>query len=740
MSLWGIKINDTFLELPEEAQLNFDADHPAFADDLTAVDYSFPIEISASGINQLVLKLPADFQNARRQYEFPCMIYLFGNPWRTGKFIIDRPGTIKHSGYLVTGLRAFDFLDKKLWEIDLGGDHIVGTTSQDVVDHANSLIDKLYPDVEWCFPTIRSENFYGGNNDTWEYFINRYDRTGETYLKNSIAVGVGPENKDSLMPCPFYAAVLSRLFAAAGYQAEGGWFATEDAKKAAMPGNRPLDLRNDITAKVGTSSSSTTTITDGGNFHVPLNDETTAPYKDPQNRFDPSVGVYGYTIPHAGYYLFKFRHSTTITSFTGGYLHGLKFEIRVNGSPLQSFIHGLINGPGWLPFWEAGETYEYEFQKIFFLDASYIGQVVTLHLIEPHGPATSADVVLNSAWMEFRDMDQSGLIEYNPVINLQNHVPDITVRDFLKYVQIHFGVMYVPDDNRKRMQIIRRRYPLQDTPTTSLDYAADPDHEGETIEEAPLKSIAFSWPSDDALVSDNFKVPDPDLYLGDGDPLTVTPTADGQVIRETLTGILYVARFNPSNVLEWEYWSDDFQPRIVDPLGKLEIEDHITPLMMRRYDTAVTGDVLVPAMETEAWLPSFNSGGERSSSLRIVNWISRYVGGVTDEEYPFATSRRAGITAGDGVSRAQIWTDSGDGGDLWDEYRYWYKVLNASMQWNKEFDFTSSDLQYFLQSGMLTLKTVHSTAVLIRRCSFSISQKRIEPTRLVLLVFNEPLS
>jgi hypothetical protein len=740
MSLWGIKINDTFLELPEDAQLNFDADHPAFADDLTSVDYSFPLEIDASGINELVLQIPADFQNARRQFEFPCTIYLFGNPWRSGKFIIDRPGTRKHSGYLVTGIRSLDFLDKKLWEVDLGGDHIVGTTSQDVVDHANSLIDKLYPYAEWCFPTIRSENFYGGENATWEYFINRYDRAAETYLKNSIAVGVGPENKDSLMPCPFYAAVLSRLFASVGYQAEGMWFATDDAQTAFMPGNRPLDIRNDISAKVGTSSPSNVTIADGGNFKIPLDDETTAPYQDPQNRFDPSTGVYGYTIPHAGFYLFKFRHKTTVNSFTGGNMHGLKFEIRANGTPILTYIDGVVNAPSWFQWIVPGQTYGSEYQKIIYMDALSVGNVITLHLIEPHGPATSADVTLENAWMEFRDMDQSGLIEYSPVINLQNHVPDVTVRDFLKYVQIHFGVMFLPDDNRKRVNIILKRYPLESGPSSSIDYAASPDHDGEVIEEAPLKSISFSWPSDDALLSDNFKVPDPDLYLGDGDITAVTPTAEGQILRDALTGMLYVARFDPSNVLQWEYWSDDYQPRIVDPLGKLEIEDHITPLMMRRYDTAVTGDVLVPAMETEAWLPSFNSGGQRTSSLRIANWMSRYVGGVVDEEYPFATSRSAGIAAGSSICRCQIWTDSGDGNNLFDSYRYWYNVLNATVRWNKEFDFNSLDLLSFLEGGMLYMRRVHDTAVLIRRCSFTVTPKRIEPSRLVLLVFNQPLN
>lgn len=54
----------------------------------------------------------------------------------------------------------------------------MGTTTQDVLDHAKSKIILQYPDTDYQFPTIYNPNYYKENNELnpdYLGFVNRYD-------------------------------------------------------------------------------------------------------------------------------------------------------------------------------------------------------------------------------------------------------------------------------------------------------------------------------------------------------------------------------------------------------------------------------------------------------------------------------------------------------------------------------------------------------------------------------------
>lgn len=63
----------------------------------------------------------------------------------------------------------------------------LGSSSQDVVDHAVSKLDKQYPETDYNFPTIYNPKHYGQDNEfNKDYlgFINRWDFFNEEFFKN----------------------------------------------------------------------------------------------------------------------------------------------------------------------------------------------------------------------------------------------------------------------------------------------------------------------------------------------------------------------------------------------------------------------------------------------------------------------------------------------------------------------------------------------------------------------------
>ena len=89
----GIEINRQFLQLDTEMQYAFDQTHPAFQDEFDSGNHTFPIDIPALGINELILNIPAHLNALDKSYKYDCFIWLHGNRWKPGKLVIDSPGT-----------------------------------------------------------------------------------------------------------------------------------------------------------------------------------------------------------------------------------------------------------------------------------------------------------------------------------------------------------------------------------------------------------------------------------------------------------------------------------------------------------------------------------------------------------------------------------------------------------------------------------------------------------------------
>lgn len=617
-----------FLELSPEMQYAFDQTNPAFQEDFESGDHTFPIDIPALGKNELLLNIPAKLNNFAPVYSYDVFIWLAGNRWKPGRLKIDRPGTQQHGAYILTGVRSFDSLDKTLPEIPMGGDHVFGNTSADIVSHANATVLLDINDTEYNFPTVRNDSFYGDTNPDWEFFINRWDYTSSTFLTNEFGSPGDPVNKDSLVPMPYVFHVLKWVFDNEGFILKDS-SGIVDLSLDVIYNNRPLDSRSDYGLRAGMSAvqSETLPASYGGAYRVEFDDISTAPNHDTLGGFN--IATYKWTVPGAGLFRIKASVFIKVTSVTG-FVYRVTFRMALGGNGNFAFLNANNIDPltGQLKALAVNDIIRLDIDRVFSIDSSHTGEDIQIYPAELNNLFASGCTlgfdIQTTSFLEITDLDQSTKNVYTNIINLQNHVPDVSVKDFLKFCMVHYNI-YFDFDVVSRTYYIKSKAssitPLTDATDIDITSRSEPDHEKE-IGTDRIKSFGFNWPGDDALLSDNFKSYDKQNDIGAFNSFAdfPTPVKEGLTALDLETNIRYITGLDVSLALEWQYYTDQFEDLIIDPDGTIEVKDNITPLMMRNFDTAVTGDIICPQIEQEGDNPLMGVTNDRISSIRVVKY------------------------------------------------------------------------------------------------------------------------
>lgn len=620
----GIQMaNGEFLELPSEMQYAFDQTNPAFQEDFESGDHVFPIDIPAVGKNESLLDIPAKINNFSRVLNYDIIIWLGGSRWKPGRLKIDRPGTQQHSAYILTGVRSFDSLDKKLYEIPMGGDHVFGNTSDDIVDEANAAVLKDITTTEYNFPTIRNEAFYGDTNPDWEYFINRWDVATASFRKNEFGGPGDPVNKDSLVPMVYMFHILKYVFLNEGFLLVDQSNNT-DLKLDVVYNNRPLDSRSDYGLRAGLSAAQTGTWPTPGTV-VEFDDISTAPNHDTLGGFN--ISLHNWAVTAAGIFRIRCSVFVKITSIIG-YVNKLTFRValgsngnfgvmsKLNYDPVERVVKGF----------QVGEIVRVDFDRIYLLDASYIGQTLIVFPLELNGVVGGGNGInyefQTTSFLEITDLSQSTKNVYSNIINLQNHMPDVTVKDLLKFCMMHYNIQFDFDViNRNYFIKTKKVIPLPDAADIDITKRAEPNHEIEVGEDT-IKSIGFNWPGDDDMLNENFIAYDKQNDIGAFNTFAdfPTPVKEGLTALDLETNIRYIVGLDLSSALEWQHFTDGFYDLVLNKEGNKELKDDITPLMMRRFTSVITGDVVCPQIEQESDNSLMGVTNDRISSIRVVKY------------------------------------------------------------------------------------------------------------------------
>lgn len=148
----------------------------------------------------------------------------------------------------------------------------------------------------------------------------------------------------------------------------------------------------------------------------------------------------------------------------------------------------------------------------------------------------------------------SGNTDINKSITPKNHVPDITLAEYINAVKQAFGLMYILRGD-KRVEVIYRDTLLSTADVTDLTELTTDYFEAELpdVQSSGLK-ISFNWPGDDQLVADLVKRIDPERVRVSIQNITTLPTVNPPFVDNDL---MYVI---DRNKYYWYYNNGTPQP------------------------------------------------------------------------------------------------------------------------------------------------------------------------------------
>ena len=216
-------IGENFVIDLTNTKISVTEENPRFKDTFWSL-YTLPFEIGMS----------SDIRSTMGNYSslhtiglkrFHDVVHIFEGRIRKAKLEILEVTNKVLKVQLNSGFEDLPNFEKKL--SDLPFDKIV---VQDIYDHANEIVNKKYPDVNYNFPKLITDE-YDLNSTQWKYFdglINNRttsrstgNNTPKIFPKNEVINGFNVANRNIIHPLPYVLYVLKVGFQDAGFILQG---------------------------------------------------------------------------------------------------------------------------------------------------------------------------------------------------------------------------------------------------------------------------------------------------------------------------------------------------------------------------------------------------------------------------------------------------------------------------------------------------------------------------------------
>lgn len=631
----GIKIGDEFLEIEPGTVFQKEDINPAFEDEFRAESipgsYNFPLDVPASPVNCRLLSHihSISIGNDPALRSFPIQVFYKNLPFERAVVSILSTPPGRFNLLIKTGLQALSAADKELKDLDLGGDITMGATASEVAIHAeNTINDTWASGGKYVFPPHRNTVFYGDVNPDFGGVVNNYDCDIEGYLFN-----VDGENTHCLVPFAFLFYVLQQGFMEDGLKMAGTFADDEEQQAMVLYNNFALDDFEDVTsvkAKVDTNYYNTELP------HFPV--ESPDPWHDAGSLWD---GV-DYTIDRKG--LIAFSWDLNMLYVYDGFSSKFRVSLFLNGVQIQTIDRDITVANG-------------DFQNIkgtfyFQADTPDIGQPLKIQVnqySDAHGYRDS-NTYINS-YVEIHNLTDEHENKYAKVMNLQNHMPQATFSELLTALRQAFNLDIFINEREGKVYL---NYATDALDATAQDQTGIADPHYELLFEKPkYKSFNFTWPNEDELVQENFKVVDPDLWKGTvatfGDLPNPGSIGDFMLVRnlKKIYRVELVTDAMLNTFLSWVDFADFYYDLPVASQGA-DIRPALSTLFMcncglvRYYGT-------IPEVQQRGTSLAFSSG-DNPVTIRLLYWRGLQPSSETGKTYPMASSTNMdffGNTIGD---------------------------------------------------------------------------------------------
>jgi len=358
----------------------------------------------------------------------------------------------------------------------------VGTVVNDVISFADvdtmlaqfaTDVNKIYPEVNYCLPMIYVKDFYGTANTDFSqghewFFVNQTDGNNPPTFKKNFYVSGDPDPKNYYTHVPFFFMkyIMSKIVESMGYTIGGEWFNDSLFDSAFIYNNFPLDKLTTTTYDLG----NVLNVGRSTDYNIIA---TTGDFVIKQKAKLPSVtlnslGIYDadeftVSIDRIGDYTFEFdvhvvfKQSTSLADDNKRYklkaslilIDSYGSETEIPGGSAQYFVKSNSSN---LASIVASTGHHITKNLTWTSTAKDIGCTVYLRLEAENEAMTNNPDNGTDDTMVVVKSDSTFTIDlfnvydnfniFEPTINVGNHMPDMSVREFVREFCKQFGLYY----------------------------------------------------------------------------------------------------------------------------------------------------------------------------------------------------------------------------------------------------------------------------------------------------------
>lgn len=619
-----VVVNNTSLDLGDKARITLKAFNNAFLQGEIKAEFSLPLDLPVTPKNTRALQY-INYNHQRIPVKsFPAKFYvgeiLYGNCTLTVRTITEN----RYSTSLLFGLATLSCLTKRLPEIDYEGNRQIGISQEECFVHADTVASGNYPDEDYTFFPVKNEKFYTDKNPDWEKIINNY-RPGIEFKRNPVG-----QHLNALIPFPFVAYIIRRALLEDGYSPAGSFFAMTEDEQLTLWNNREFEcLDNNNLHATRTTNQNSVTIGLVKMIMPVFDDETTPPDNaDPGDSYDNVTTGY-ITMKSRGAKKLKigihFGFVSTVTgtnSFTIEAFKSTTGSIAAPGFIIDTTIDGL------------GPHYR-EVEIDFNVEDTDIGGFIWIELRAVSGGNYVDCVMLPDSFIDVEDIYFNTILPNGNIINIQNHVPDITFGDFINELCAAFNAFFVQNPNTLTTTFTFVDDLFSQVPKNYNRKQINKQETDLTLE--PIAEFDFVFPSSDDNTDNNALPVDPAKVIGSFSSMyggIPAATNYEQYIFIENENRYYKSEFNGST-FDWIPYSWNYTRQVIAPSG-IKVEPKLSPLFMTIADNDNSNQFLIPCIEQEGHSLQF----ELTNELTGI-WLTFFKGMLPDsntDEFPSGQS------------------------------------------------------------------------------------------------------
>ena len=726
--MFGVKIDDEFLENPRDGEVTFELNFGGFQDAVIPGSFTFPANFPSGEINDRLLKNGRFIDAAKKVVYHDGQLYLFNNYYDRCKVVrLETTEDVYRVSNIINGI-SIDIKGKTLRDI-------VTTTENRSFNKLSELLgfindcNKENTEHLFVFPRIVNTSAFEEIAESAPYLKNFFDGVINRFADDqNIVPYIYFADKEQhfkryfLSPKIREVKLLELLFAQFGYSVNGSFINDAEARTSTMFSNRLIKADRRELIQVGCKSYSDTK--SFGNWY---NWPTLSIDSDPTNQdYNEALKVWVNNFEFGNIYDDELPKIKIDSSFN--YHLGVKGTINastetvtmiilviepatpsdIGGDVLNQFLFDIDVIPD--------EDLDYIFYQEFNFAAA-LGPTPPDEVIIAVGFKTNVDdavfSISNMVVTLLPEIEDEPNAEIEP-INCAEFLPDTPIEDWLVGLKKQYNLNFQYNAFNRTVSIDYLDECLK-KPVEKIDDRIGKKLPMKTSDNSKGFTISYDVSSlSDQLTDENFKDLDPALFQGYSQPEVKLP---GAYYFDPATG--QVMKFG-YNSIRWSFYSDAYYPLVVGD-GEKEITiSGRAPIFMRRDSDNVT---VQPAIKTPMHFPRFGISADKFSDIRVSFFRGMCPSIDGSLLLPTCSTMATGADGETIIGKSEMWFRQDRNNSIYQSFhKRWISFLKNAERLRDRIEIDMP----FIQRIFDTQKQIRNSVFLAAKLIFTVSGNKIK--------------